>query len=162
MFFVYAVGLGKALSMRGRETIVTLLTVRHLSEKIPGGALLLGQFSVEGQYAPFDGVDEISQDLIERLQTLWAWKEWNHGGTLSTLKYPYPDPIGMRYWERREQRCIDVVADGISALAAYLAVLEYTSNEKTDRRLADAMMWRADRVERKLPGEYTPPANLIA
>lgn len=161
MFFVYAIDLGKLLSRRGRETKVTMLTIRHISEKIPGGALLLGQFSVEGQYSPFAGVDEISQDLIERLQILWAWKEWNHGGTPSTLEYAYPDPIGMRYWEGTH-RAIDVVADAVSPLAAYLAVLEYTSTEKTDRRLKDAMMWRADRVERGLPGEYTPPANLLA
>lgn len=161
MFFVYGVDLGKTLSKRGRETKVTMLTIRHISKKIPAGALLLGQFSVEGRYSPFAGASEVSQGLVERLQILWVWEEWNHGLSLNSPTPIYPDPIGVRYWEG-VHRMIDVVADAVSPLAAYLAVLEYTSTEKTDRRLKDAMMWRANRVERGLPGEYTPPANLLA
>ena len=159
MRYGYSIDAGQFTSPSGKETTVTLVTVRHVSEKIIGGSLLRGAFDDRGTFTSFVGAEPIDEALSAPMAYMENWLSFMNG-EWSGYQPEYPDPIGLRQKAAGDKRHVKVVALDWRSLAAYLTLLGYTPTATADRHLVKEMSRREADLAR---GEevYTPPKQII-
>lgn len=158
MRYGYSIDAGQFTSPSGKETTVTLVTVRHVREKIVGGSLIRGEFDNKGGFRPVDGAEPIDKALLESLCRLENWLSYMNSEWFG-YDPEYPDPMGLRQ-KAAEGNRLEVVALSWRDLGAYLAVHHYVPTATSDRRLSKELNRRWEALSR---GEevYTPPKVMI-